>query len=252
MRSQLVIANWKMHGSKQQAEEFLSAFAPLLSEPKCDVVICPSDVFISQVADKIQGLGIEVAVGGQNICPQEQNQGAYTGETSAAMLQGLGANYVLVGHSERRAYYGETDADTAAKCQIALSSELTPVLCVGETLEQREAGETLSLVAQQLAAVFEVLKANMVKLVIAYEPVWAIGTGKTATPEQAQEVHAFIRQWLAENIGAQAQDMSVLYGGSVKQANAKDLFAMSDIDGALVGGASLIADEFAGIIKAAQ
>lgn len=256
MRSQLVIANWKMHGSAAQVQDFASSLQQYLAAEDavhCKAVICPPDLFLTAMRQAIQQQRLNVSIGGQNLCAEEAEQGAYTGETSAKMLKAEGAEFVLLGHSERRTYYAESDAVVAAKCRQALAQQLTPVLCVGETLEEREAGEAQSLIARQLNVVYQALGADMSKLLIAYEPVWAIGTGKTATPEQAQEIHGFIRQCLQENLGNDAsQSMLVLYGGSVKASNAAALFAKDDIDGALVGGASLIANEFANIIKAAK
>lgn len=258
MRSQLVIANWKMHGSSAQVADFVASLQQSLAAEGAPAlhskaVICPPSLLLLPMREAIEKHQLALALGGQNVCAEEVSQGAYTGEISAQMFKSEGVEFVLVGHSERRSYYAESDALVAAKCQRALEQQLKPVLCVGETLEQREAGEAESLIASQLKAVHQVLGADMANLLIAYEPVWAIGTGKTATPEQAQDIHAFIRQWLQDNLSENAsQSMPVLYGGSVKASNAAALFAKEDIDGALVGGASLIANEFADIIKAAK
>jgi len=194
--------------------------------------------------------GSKVAWGGQNV--SEHAQGAYTGEVSAAMLAEFGCRYVLVGHSERRALYGENDATVAAKFAAALQAGLTPILCVGESLAEREAGATGNVVVRQLDAVIAASGiAALQRAVLAYEPVWAIGTGKTATPQQAQDVHALIRARVAASDAAVAQGLQILYGGSVKPGNAQELFAMPDIDGGLIGGASLVADDFLAICSAA-
>ncbi|GMG86389.1 triose-phosphate isomerase [Biformimicrobium ophioploci] len=238
MRQKLVVANWKMHGSSAFIRGFFAEFAPA-----GNVVICPPYPYLATVAAACAEKGLEA--GAQNL--NAEPQGAFTGEVSAAMLGDLGVRYVIVGHSERRSLYGESNTVVAEKYHAARAAGLVPILCVGETLEQRESGNTLQVIAEQLAAVSGEAESPWDNAVIAYEPVWAIGTGKTATPEQAQEVHAFIRQAL----GAEGQSIQVLYGGSVKGDNAAELFAQADIDGALVGGASLKPEEFAKICSAA-
>ncbi|WGL16265.1 triose-phosphate isomerase [Microbulbifer bruguierae] len=246
MRKTLVAANWKMHGTKAFAGQLLAELNSGLKSGDCSaqVVICPPFPYLHLVAESAQD---QLALGAQNL--SEQVSGAYTGEVSAEMLLDCGARYVIVGHSERRSLYGESSALVAAKFAAAKSAGLIPILCVGESLEEREAGKTLDVVAEQIRAVVALGQADTWQnAVVAYEPVWAIGTGKTASPEQAQEVHQFIRQQLGET-GAQVQ---ILYGGSVKAGNAAELFAMADIDGALVGGASLNAEEFISICRAAD
>ncbi|WP_105103423.1 triose-phosphate isomerase [Microbulbifer pacificus] len=248
MRKTLVAANWKMHGSKAFAEQLLAELNSGLESDECstEVVICPPFPYLCVVAAVAKNAE-QVVLGAQNL--SEQPSGAYTGEVSAEMLLDCGARYVIVGHSERRSLYGESSELVAAKFAAAKAAGLTPILCVGESLQEREAGKTLDVIARQIQAVVELgLTDTWHNAVVAYEPVWAIGTGKTATPEQAQEVHQFIRQQLGE-AGAVTQ---ILYGGSVKAANAAELFARDDIDGALVGGASLQADEFIQICRAAD
>ncbi|SHF10447.1 triosephosphate isomerase [Microbulbifer donghaiensis] len=241
MRTPLVAANWKMNGSREFAEQFFAAFD--MSGVGCQVVVCPPFPYLPLVADKV---GSGVSVGAQNL--SQEASGAYTGEVSAAMLLDWGVDYAIVGHSERRSLYGESSELVAQKFVAAQSAGLIPILCVGETLAERESGRTLEVIAAQLQAVTDVAEGDIwAHAVIAYEPVWAIGTGKTATPEQAQEVHRFIR----ERLGEAGAPVRILYGGSVKAGNAEALFAQADIDGALVGGASLDAEEFARICRAA-
>jgi triosephosphate isomerase (TIM) len=230
-RGRLVAGNWKMHGSRASIAALLDA---LVRESPPNCAVCVPFPYLAQVAERLRGSAI--AWGAQNV--SEHAQGAYTGEVSAAMLKEFGCRYVLVGHSERRQLYGESDAQVAAKFAAARSAGITPILCVGETLQEREAGGTEDVVGRQLGAVqFE-------GGVLAYEPVWAIGTGRNATPEQVQAVHAFLRK----RVGA---DIPILYGGSVKPQNAPAIFAMPDVDGGLIGGASLVAKDFLDIVKAA-
>lgn len=247
MRRLLVAGNWKMNASKVMLNELLSGI--VANEPQqTDVVVFPPAPYLLMAADKLQGSSVKF--GGQNLNANES--GAFTGEVSASMLVDCGCDAVLVGHSERRTLYAETDADVLAKTTAALAAGLTPYVCVGETLEEREADKTEAVVEQQINAVLNGLTVQqLAKCVFAYEPVWAIGTGKTASPEQAQQVHAFIRSLLAAKDEELAQNSHVLYGGSVKASNAKELFAQQDIDGGLVGGASLQADEFLGICNPA-
>ncbi|TLM79870.1 triose-phosphate isomerase [Microbulbifer harenosus] len=248
MRKTLVAANWKMHGSKAFAEQLLAELNSGLESGECsaEVVICPPFPYLGVVGVAAENVE-QLALGAQNL--SEQPAGAFTGEVSADMLLDCGVRYVIVGHSERRSLYGESSELVAAKFAAAKSAGLTPILCVGESLQEREAGKTLDVIAGQIQAVIDLgLAGTWHNAVVAYEPVWAIGTGKTATPEQAQEVHQFIRQQLGD-AGAETQ---ILYGGSVKAANAAELFAMDDIDGALVGGASLEANEFIQICRAAD
>ncbi|MDM3871296.1 triose-phosphate isomerase [Porticoccus sp. W117] len=245
MRKSLVAGNWKMHGSVQSVERLCAGIVSGAgSLGDVDVLVCPPSVFIPSALQLMAGSA--VAVGGQTV--SEQAQGAYTGEIAADMLKGIGCQYVIVGHSERRALYAETNSVVADKFAAAEAVGLTPILCVGETLEQRDQGETLKVVGEQLQAVIHLVGVDKVAAaVVAYEPVWAIGTGVTATPEQAQEVHAAIRQQLTEA----GNGTRILYGGSVKSSNAAEIFAQPDIDGALVGGASLDADEFLKICQQA-
>ncbi len=214
------------------------------------MLLCPPNVYLPAVHGWLQSSPI--ALGAQNLA-DKPGTGAYTGEVSGEMLRDVGCSHVIVGHSERRALYGETDAVVATKFKVAQGAGLLPIVCVGETLEQREAGQTRAVIERQVAAVVDAAGvAAFAKAVVAYEPVWAIGTGRTASPEQAQEVHAFIRGMIAARDATIAAGLSILYGGSVKGANARSLFAMADIDGGLVGGASLSAAEFLEIFRAAD
>lgn len=241
MRTRLVLGNWKMHGSLADNAKLLTA---LLAAPRASSAtqmgVCVPFPYLAQAAHALKGSAI--AWGAQDI--SNQVQGAFTGEVSGRMLNDFACRFVLVGHSERRALHAETDQLVADKARAALSAELIPVVCVGESLTERDAGQALAVITRQLAPVLALGAEAVKKMVVAYEPVWAIGTGRTASPEQAQEVHAAIRSAL-EGIGA--AQVQILYGGSVKAANAASLFAMPDIDGALVGGASLVAEEFLAI-----
>ncbi|NVK22539.1 MAG: triose-phosphate isomerase [Kangiellaceae bacterium] len=249
MRRTLIAGNWKMHGQMNSIRELMSGISEQLqSDWRCEVLVCPPAVYISTVKQLIGDK--TVSLGAQNV--SEQVQGAFTGEVSADMLTDIGCQYVLVGHSERRSLYGESDELVADKFAAALKAGLKPVLCIGETLEQRENGTTMNVVKQQIDAVINLLGIDgLAKGVIAYEPVWAIGTGVTASPEQAQEVHAAIREHLKQSCTSAAQNTQILYGGSMKAANAEQLLAQPDIDGGLIGGASLKADEFIAICKVA-
>lgn len=243
MRKKLVAGNWKMHGSHKQNSELLAGI--LAARPfACDVAVCVPFPYLGEAAVALAGS--ELRWGAQDCSKHEQ--GAFTGEVSAAMLAEFGCRYAIVGHSERRALHGESDQLVADKAQAALSHGLTPIVCVGETLAQREAGEAAAVVKRQLSAVIHTLGHCAGEMVVAYEPVWAIGTGKTATPEQAQEMHALIRAQL-HAATPRADAMTLLYGGSVKPDNAKLLLEQPNIDGALVGGASLKADDFLKIVK---
>jgi triosephosphate isomerase len=249
MRQPLVAGNWKMHGSRaENAALVRDLLDQLKGDAAAEVMVCPPFVYLWETSRLLKDT--DIALGGQSVCAE--SVGAFTGEVSAAMLKDVGCRYVLVGHSERRQIYGESDALVARKFVAAQAQGLVPVLCVGETLEEREAGHTDAVVARQLDAVLSVTGAGVLaRAVIAYEPVWAIGTGRTATPEQAQDVHAMIRGKVAALDATMGASVRILYGGSVKASNARDLFAMPDIDGGLVGGASLKADEFARICAAA-
>ncbi|MBC2768740.1 triose-phosphate isomerase [Pusillimonas minor] len=243
-RQRLVIGNWKMNGNLADNARLLgSVRESVAGAGACAVAVCVPFPYLSQAQAALSGSA--VSWGAQDV--SVHGSGAYTGEVSAAMLNDFACRWVLVGHSERRTYHAETNELVAQKAQVALNAGLTPVVCVGETLQQQEAGETAQVIASQLAPVLALGAQAVAKMVIAYEPVWAIGTGRTATPQQAQDVHALIRQSLSELGVAQVQ---VLYGGSVKGANAASLFAMPDIDGALVGGAALVAEEFLSIAAA--
>ena len=246
MRRKLVVGNWKMHGSRPANAELLAAI--LGARPfQGDVAVCVPFPYLAETAATLAGS--DVRWGGQDCSAHDQ--GAYTGEVSAGMLAECGCRYVIVGHSERRAYHAETDALVAAKAQAALAKGVTPIVCVGETLAQREAGETEAVVKRQLSAVIHQLAHCAGEMVVAYEPVWAIGTGRTATPEQAQHVHAVLRAQLHAATG-HGDKMRILYGGSVKADNAATLFAQTDIDGGLIGGAALKAADFIAICRAAR
>lgn len=249
MRRKLVAGNWKMHGSRAQNEGLLATVSAEAARlESVEVAVCVPFPYLFQAQTALAGT--RVAWGAQNVSQHEQ--GAYTGEVSALMLTDFGCRYVIVGHSERRSLYGETDAVVAAKCKVALVHRLIPIVCVGETLSEREAGVTEQVVARQVDAVMDAIGVGgLGQCVLAYEPVWAIGTGRTATPDQAQAVHRFLRCRVAEQDPAVAQELRVLYGGSVKGNNAAELFAMPDIDGGLIGGASLVGSEFVQICRAA-
>ena len=249
MRRAMVAGNWKMHGTRASVRELVTALLQQKFLGDVDVAVFPPALFITEVVQAMSGTSL--AVGGQD-CAAQAEQGALTGEIASTQLVDAGCKLVLIGHSERRLLLGESDQLVAQKFAAAQLAGLIPVLCVGETLEQREAGETLQVVARQLAEVVKISGiAAMAQAVVAYEPVWAIGTGLTASPEQAQEVHKAIRQQLAEQDAGVAQVTRILYGGSVKAANAAELFGMPDIDGGLIGGASLNANEFGAICRAA-
>jgi triosephosphate isomerase len=249
MRRPLVAGNWKMHGSRAEAAALLDELIQQQGEARAtEVAVCPPFVYLMDAARRLKES--DIVLGAQNVCAEAV--GAFTGEISAAMLRDVGCRYVIVGHSERRALYHEDDKLVARKFVAAQSQKVTPILCVGETLEQRERAETEHVVARQLDAVIAVAGvAAFGDAVIAYEPVWAIGTGKNATPQQAQAVHAFIRNRIAGRDARIAADLRILYGGSVKAANAAELFEMPDVDGGLVGGASLRGDEFGRICATA-
>lgn len=246
MRQYIVAGNWKMNGSLSSVQALLDA-VKTAADSTAEIVVFPPFVYLPETAAQLQNSGI--AWGAQNV--SEHASGAHTGEIAPAMLTDFGCQYTLVGHSERRSLYGETDAQIAAKFAAAQSVNIKPMLCIGETLEQRESGHTEAVVQQQLSTVIEHVGIQaLANSVIAYEPVWAIGTGKTATPEQAQAVHEFIRSIISQSDATIGGSIQILYGGSVKHANAAELFAMPDIDGGLIGGASLKAEEFLGIIQA--
>ena len=248
MNKKLIAGNWKMNGSLAANEALVQALvAGLGAQPGCDVAVAVPAPYLAQV--QALAAGSPLALAAQDVSQHEA--GAYTGENSAAMLREFGVRYVLVGHSERRQYHGETDVQVAVKAQRALAAGITPIVCVGETLAEREAGDTEMVVRRQLAAVIHLNGHCISEVVVAYEPVWAIGTGKTASPEQAQLVHAVLRAQLAA-ASPRAGSIRLLYGGSMNAANAAQLLAQPDIDGGLVGGASLKVTDFQEIIAAAQ
>ena len=250
MRRKLVAGNWKMVGGLAQNEALLSAVAAGITKISgMDCAVCVPFPYLAQVQQLLRSTPVKW--GAQDV--HQLEKGAYTGEVAASMLSDFACHYVIVGHSERRSLYGENSQLVAEKFAAAQKAGLTPILCIGETLAQREDGTTEKVVAEQLDAVIKLSGVqSLPKAVLAYEPVWAIGTGKTATPQQAQAVHAFIRQRIAALDGKVAQDLLILYGGSVKAANAAELFAMTDIDGGLIGGASLDAEEFLAICRAGK
>ena len=249
MRRTMVAGNWKMNGSQAEATALLEGVKQGMAAVKqAEVVVCPPFILIPAAATLLKGS--RIAWGGQNL--DVNKSGAFTGEVSGPMLKDFGCSYVIVGHSERRALYGETDQMVALKFKAAQAAGLIPILCVGETLDEREANATETVVARQLDAVLALTGIeSLAHAVVAYEPVWAIGTGKTATPQQAQDVHKFIRARLAGRNAAVAEGLRLLYGGSVKGANAQELFGQPDIDGGLIGGASLNAGDFLAICRAA-
>lgn len=246
-RRKVVAANWKMNGTRQSSVDLLQRLNDGGRPGSVDVIIAPPFVYLAELA---KSFGQGFAFAAQDISAQVQ--GAYTGEVSAAMVADCGGSYAIIGHSERRQYHHEANEMLAQKLRQALAAGLSPVFCVGETLAERESGVAESVLAEQLNAVADAVKAlDLAKLLVAYEPVWAIGTGKTATAAQAQAAHSFIRGQLAEIDANIAARISILYGGSVKPANAAELFSQPDIDGGLIGGASLVAEDFSAIIKAA-
>ncbi len=249
MRRRIIAGNWKLNKTNAEAVELVKELAAQVSDVSgVDMVVCPTAIALSDVAQKLEGSVI--GVGAQNMWCEDS--GAFTGEIAAPMIQAIGAQYVILGHSERRQYFGEDNAVINKKVHKAISTGLTPIVCVGETLAEREGGIMETVVKDHILGSLEgVSAADMTKVVLAYEPVWAIGTGKTATPEEAQEVHAFIRSLLVEAYGQDVADqVRIQYGGSVKPGNAAELLGQVDIDGALVGGASLKAEDFVAIIKA--
>jgi triosephosphate isomerase len=249
MRRQMVAGNWKMHGSLAANQALLAELEMnLKSDWPIDIVVFPPYVYLSDAIRMLEGG--RIGVGAQDLCAE--SGGAFTGQVSAAMLKDVGCSHVIVGHSERRRWYHEDDALVARKFAAALAAGLTPVLCVGETLEERESRLTETVIARQLDAVIAMHGVGgFARAILAYEPVWAIGTGRTASPEQAQEVHAFLRNRISAQDAKMARHLRILYGGSVKAGNAAELFQMPDVDGGLVGGASLSADEFQQICAAA-
>jgi triosephosphate isomerase len=248
MRRPYIAANWKMHKTAAEAAEFVAALLPRVEGARAEVVICPPYLALREVAARCRGSAVRVAA--QNM--HEAEAGAFTGEVSAAMLAEAGAAAVVLGHSERRQLFGESDEALSRKVPAALAAGLEPILCVGESEAERDAGETEAVLERQLEAdLAELAPDRLAELVVAYEPIWAIGTGRTATPEQAQEACAFVREVLGRRGGEAADRVRILYGGSVKPGNAAELLSQPDIDGALVGGASLDPEDFAAIVTSA-
>jgi len=246
MRTSLIAGNWKMNGRLQSVIDLVEGIKAG-DAGKAQLAVCPPAIYLMKVGGMLDGS--HIALGAQNVC--DQQSGAFTGEVSAAMLIESGCHYAIVGHSERRALYGESDQLVAARYAMAVQAGLTPILCVGETLDERESGVTEEVVARQIGAVLDSSGiASLAQAVIAYEPVWAIGTGQVATPEQAQAVHAFIRNRLAQLDSDVAQGLQILYGGSMNPANAAQLLSQQDIDGGLIGGAALKVDDFLAIAQA--
>ena len=249
MRRTLIAGNWKMNGSMDSIHDLINGIKAGLGDvSNADMAVCPPAIYLM----KVQGLidGANIGLGSQNVC--DQASGAYTGEIAPSMLKEAGCQYAIIGRSERRTLYGESDGLTAARFAMALEAGITPIMCIGETLEERESGVTEEVVSRQLDAVINSQGIEALgRCVIAYEPVWAIGTGKTATPEQAQDVHAYIRGKLAALNADVAEKVQILYGGSMNAGNAKELLAQTDIDGGLIGGASLKAEDFLAIGKSA-
>ena len=245
-KKKLIAGNWKMNGSLEANDALVRAVVAGLKDAKCAVAVCVPAPYLAQVQMLKSGSALEL--GAQDVSQHEQ--GAFTGEVSAKMLREFGVRYAIVGHSERRQYHGETDALVAEKAKTALANGITPIVCVGETLAEREAGKTEEVVKRQMAAVIHVNGHCISEIVVAYEPVWAIGTGKTATPDEAQQVHALLRKQLAAAT-AHAERVNILYGGSMNAGNAAALLAQPDIDGGLIGGASLKAPDFLQIVAAA-
>ncbi|MFZ5354704.1 MAG: triose-phosphate isomerase [Bacillota bacterium] len=247
MRRPVIAGNWKMNKTVSEAVELVNALKPLVQDAKAEVVVCPVALCLTEVVKSVKGSNIRV--GAQNM--HHKDNGAYTGEISPVFIKDLDVEYVILGHSERRQYFKETDADINLKTIAALNHGLKPILCIGETLEERENGSTYDVITAQVnGSMANMENMNLNNLIIAYEPVWAIGTGKTATKEDANEVIGFIRKLLSEKFGTETADATrILYGGSVKSSNIKELMDMPEIDGALVGGASLEAKEFAAIVN---
>ncbi|BBM83560.1 triose-phosphate isomerase [Candidatus Uabimicrobium amorphum] len=253
MRRIFIAGNWKMNTSSTEAQQLIEAIYAQTNDHEMDIAVCPPTVYLSAVSSYIksneQRKNLQIKLGAQNM--HWEDKGAFTGEVSGQMLQDVGCTYVVLGHSERRALFSETNENINKKIHKALAIGLLPILCIGETLEERESGKEKEVITEQLTMGLKDLSPSQVETcTVAYEPVWAIGTGKTASPEMAQDMHAFIRQMLAQNYGDNvAQAVRIQYGGSVKPQNIKDLIAQADIDGALIGGASLKADSFSEIIS---
>lgn len=253
MRQKLVVGNWKMHGSRDQVNKLVGGIIAGVKEvgDRVKIGICPTYIYLDQTAKLLAAANIGISLGAQNVNPEER--GAYTGEVAARMLSEMEVSLVIIGHSERRELFGESSQLIAAKFRAVQANKMVPILCVGESLEEREQGSAEQVIVSQLEAVVSVVGFPAFHdAIIAYEPIWAIGTGKTATPEQAQEAHSIIREYLAKQNAAVAESVRILYGGSVKSTNARELFNQADIDGGLVGGASLEVEEFLSICKSAN
>ena len=249
-RKAIIAGNWKMNKTPSEAKALLEEIKPLVADADCEVIACVPYVDLAVAVEAVKGSNIKI--GAENVHWEEK--GAFTGEISTGMLKEIGVEYVVLGHSERRQYFGETDETVNLRARAAIAAGLTAIVCVGETLEERDAGKLEEVIVRQMnVGLKDVTAADCAKLVIAYEPVWAIGTGRTATPDQAQEVHALIRATLAKLVGAEtAETVRIQYGGSMKPGNAAELLAKKDIDGGLIGGAALKAADFAGIVAAAN
>ena len=247
MRTKIVAGNWKMNTTVEEGIQLAKAVAAASAKVNgATLVVAPPFTHLTAVKEALKGSKVELSA--QNCANKES--GAYTGEVSAKMVASTGATYVILGHSERREYYGENGAILLEKVKLALANNLKPIFCIGERLEEREINRHFEVVKTQLEeVVYQLSEADFEKIVLAYEPVWAIGTGKTATPEQAQEIHAYIRKVLADKFGSKAEKTTILYGGSAKPSNAKELFSKADVDGGLIGGASLVADDFIAIAQ---
>lgn len=244
MRKPIIAGNWKMNNTASQGVALVKAIAPLVEDAECDVVVCVPAIDIPAVGEALKGTNI--ALGAQNVHFAEK--GAYTGEISASMLKEYGVQYVIIGHSERRQYFGETDETVNKRTLAALAAGLTPIVCIGESLEERETGKTESVLAKQIEEGFKGIE-DIKKIVVAYEPIWAIGTGRTATAEQANETIGFIRRKIGEMFCPKcAENVRIQYGGSMNAGNCKELMSMPEIDGGLIGGASLKAPDFAAIV----
>ena len=247
MRKTIVAGNWKMNASKESVNSLINGILSGMSDVSSDVIVCAPFPYLSQVEALI--INSDLMLGAQNL--NVNSKGAFTGEVSAEMIKDFGAQHVIVGHSERRSLYGETSAIVAEKTKAAVDAGLTPILCVGESFEERESGNTEAVVEEQLNAVVGLLGIEAFNgIIVAYEPVWAIGTGETASSDQVQEMHSFIREFICKKYDQQlSNNLSILYGGSVKPTNAKEIFSKADVDGGLIGGAALNADDFVEIIK---
>jgi len=250
MRKKIVAGNWKMNTLLPEGEFLVKQLEFLTKEleTEAEIIVCPPFTHLATLGKLIKENEIKISLGAQNCADQES--GAYTGEVSVKMLKNLGCKFVILGHSERREYYGETSEKLLKKINLVINEGMTPIFCIGERLDERETKRHFEVVSEQIKEVlYKLSVVDIVKVVVAYEPVWAIGTGKTATSDQAEEMHAYIRRVIAGRFPAQADDISILYGGSCKPSNAAEIFAKDNVDGGLIGGASLVAQDFIGIVK---